>query len=101
MPPTVPVARVDRDFSSQQLLPAQLRLLYANANLGVVINILAATVLGGLQWDVVARPLVFAWWFYILLVSVARTRSPGITGTPLQPLQIATSGARSSPPASL
>jgi signal transduction histidine kinase/ActR/RegA family two-component response regulator len=72
MPPTAPIARVDRDFSSQQLLPAQLRLLYANASLGVVINILAATVLSGLQWGVVAKPLVFAWWLYILLVSVAR-----------------------------
>ena len=72
MPPTAPIARVDRDFSSQQLLPAQLRLLYGNANLGVVINILAATVLGGLQWGVVAKPLVFSWWIYILLVSVAR-----------------------------
>jgi signal transduction histidine kinase/ActR/RegA family two-component response regulator len=72
MPPTAPIARVDRDVSSQQLLPAQLRLLYANASLGVVINILAATVLSGLQWGVVAKPLVFAWWIYILLVSVAR-----------------------------
>ncbi len=72
MPTTAPIARVDRDFSSQELLPAQLRLLYGNANLGVVINILAATVLGGLQWGVVAKPLVFSWWIYILLVSVAR-----------------------------
>ena len=68
MPPTASVAR----DSSQQLLPAQLRLLYANASLGVVINILAATVLSGLQWGVVAKPLVVAWWIYILLVSVAR-----------------------------
>lgn len=72
MPPTAPVARVDRDFTSQQILPAQLRLLYANASLGLIINILAATVLSGLQWGVVAKPLVFAWWLYILLVSVAR-----------------------------
>lgn len=72
MPPTASVARVDRASSSQQLLPAQLRLLYANANLGVVINILAATILSGLQWGIVARPVVFGWWFYILLVSVAR-----------------------------
>jgi signal transduction histidine kinase/ActR/RegA family two-component response regulator len=69
MPPSVSVAR---ESSSQQLLPAQLRLLYANASLGVVINILAATVLSGLQWGVVAKRLVFAWWIYILLVSVAR-----------------------------
>ena len=68
MPTTASVAR----DSSQQLLPAQLRLLYANASLGVVINILAATVLSGLQWGVVAKPLVVAWWIYILLVSVAR-----------------------------
>src|ERR1700742_1855966 len=69
MPPTASVAR---DSSSQQLLPAQLRLLYDNASLGGVINILAATILSGLQWGVVAKPLVLAWWIYILLVSVAR-----------------------------
>jgi signal transduction histidine kinase/ActR/RegA family two-component response regulator len=72
MPPTASVARVDQGSSGQPLLPAQLQLLYGNANLGVVINILAATILSGLQWGVVARPVVLVWWLYITLVSVAR-----------------------------
>ncbi len=72
MPPTAFVARVDRESPHEQLLPAQLKLLYANANLGVVINILAATILARLQWDVVARTVIVGWWLYITLVSVAR-----------------------------
>ena len=72
MPPTASVARVHRDSIGQRLLPAQLRLLYGNANLGVVINILAATILSGLQWGVVAKPVVAAWWLYIVLASIAR-----------------------------
>ena len=72
MPPTASEVRVNRDSSREQILSAQLRLLYANANLGVVVNILAATILGGLQWGTVAKPLVVAWWLYIALVSVAR-----------------------------
>jgi signal transduction histidine kinase/ActR/RegA family two-component response regulator len=69
---SMPAASVTRDSPQEQLLAAQLRLLYANANLGVVINILAATILGGLQWGIVSRPVVLGWWLYITLVSVAR-----------------------------
>ena len=58
MRPTASVVPVDRDSSAEQLLSAQLRLLYANANLGVVVNILAATILGGLQWGIVPKPIV-------------------------------------------
>src|SRR5271156_4226235 len=65
-------ASVTRDSPQEQLLPAQLKLLYANANLGVVINVLAATILGGLQWGLVPQPVVVGWWLYITLVSVAR-----------------------------
>jgi signal transduction histidine kinase/ActR/RegA family two-component response regulator len=65
-------ASVTRDSPQEQLLPAQLKLLYANANLGVVVNILAATILGGLQWGLVPQPVVVGWWLYITLVSVAR-----------------------------
>jgi signal transduction histidine kinase/ActR/RegA family two-component response regulator len=72
MSPIASGARVDQDFPKEQLLSAQLRLLYANANLGVIINILAATTLGGLQWGIVAKPVVIAWWLYIILVSVLR-----------------------------
>jgi signal transduction histidine kinase/ActR/RegA family two-component response regulator len=38
----------------------------------VVINVLAATILGGLQWGIVPPPVVLGWWLYITLVSVAR-----------------------------
>jgi signal transduction histidine kinase/ActR/RegA family two-component response regulator len=72
MPPTAPIVPVHRDSSREQLLWAQLRLLYANASLGVVVNILAATILGGLQWEIVPKPIIRGWWLYILLVSVAR-----------------------------
>ncbi len=72
MPATASATRVHRDSLEDQLLPAQLRLLYANANLGVVINILAATILSGLQWGIVPKPVVLGWWLYITLVSVAR-----------------------------
>jgi signal transduction histidine kinase/ActR/RegA family two-component response regulator len=72
MHPTASVARVNRDLSKEQLLSAQLRLLYANTNLGVVVNFLAATILGGLQWGVIRSPVVIAWWLYIALVSVMR-----------------------------
>jgi signal transduction histidine kinase/ActR/RegA family two-component response regulator len=72
MRPTASLVPVDRDSSREQLLSAQLRLLYANANLGVVVNILAATILGGLQWGMVPKSIVTGWWLYITLVSVAR-----------------------------
>ena len=72
MRPTASVARVNRDSSSEQLLAAQLRLLYGNANLGVVVNILAAAILGALQWGIVSKPTIMAWCLYITLVSIAR-----------------------------
>jgi signal transduction histidine kinase/CheY-like chemotaxis protein len=72
MRPTASVARVNRDSSSEQLLAAQLRLLYGNANLGVVVNIVAAAILGALQWGIVSKPAIMAWCLYITLVSIAR-----------------------------
>ena len=72
MRPTASEARVTRDSSSEQLLAAQIRLLYGNANLGVVVNILAAAILGALQWGIVSRPRIVAWCLYITLVSIAR-----------------------------
>jgi signal transduction histidine kinase/ActR/RegA family two-component response regulator len=69
---TASVARVNRESNKEQLLSAQLRLLYANTNLSVVVNILAATILGSLQRGVVRSTLVLGWWLYIALVSVAR-----------------------------
>jgi signal transduction histidine kinase/ActR/RegA family two-component response regulator len=61
-----------QDSSKEQILSAQLRLLYANANLGVGVTILAATILGGLQWGIIATPVVIGWWLYMILVSLVR-----------------------------
>jgi signal transduction histidine kinase/CheY-like chemotaxis protein len=72
MRPTASEARVNRDSSSDQLLAAQLRLLFGNANLGVVVNIVAAAIVGALQWGIVSRPKIVAWCLYIALVSMAR-----------------------------
>jgi signal transduction histidine kinase/CheY-like chemotaxis protein len=69
---TASVARVNRESNKEQLLSAQLRLLYANTNLSVVVNILAATILSSLQRGVVRSSLVLGWWLFIALVSVAR-----------------------------
>jgi signal transduction histidine kinase/ActR/RegA family two-component response regulator len=72
MRPTAAGLRVNRDSSREQILSAQLRLLYANANLGAVVNILAATILGALQWATIAKSVIIGWWLYITLVSVVR-----------------------------
>ena len=53
MPSTAPVVRVNQDPSRERILSAQLRLLYANANVGIGVTILAATILGALQWGII------------------------------------------------
>jgi signal transduction histidine kinase/CheY-like chemotaxis protein len=72
MRPTAAGAQVNRDSSREQILSAQLRLLYANANLGAVVNILAATILGALQWGMIPKSVLIGWWLYITLVSAVR-----------------------------
>jgi signal transduction histidine kinase/CheY-like chemotaxis protein len=88
MRPTASEVRVNTDSSSEQLLAAQVRLLYGNANLGVVVNIVAAAILGALQWGIISKPTIIAWCSYITLVSIARyvfarlywRTPPGTTG---------------------
>ena len=72
MRPTPSGVLVKRDSVKEQILPAQLRLLYANANLGVGVNVVAATVLGALQWGIISRPVIIGWWLYLGLVSIVR-----------------------------
>jgi signal transduction histidine kinase/ActR/RegA family two-component response regulator len=72
--PTASIGRVDQQSSGEQILSEQLRLLYANANLGVAVNVLAATILAGLQWGIVSQRVVIGWWLYIILVAIARFR---------------------------
>ncbi len=72
MRPAASGVLVNQDSAREQVLSAQLGLLYANANLGVGVNILAASVLGGLQWGIISRPVVIGWWLYMTATSVVR-----------------------------
>ncbi|HTG61738.1 MAG TPA: PAS domain S-box protein [Terriglobia bacterium] len=65
-------ARVEEDSRRQEILSAQIRLLYANANTGVGVTILAATTLAILQWGIVSNFQVLGWWLYMILISVSR-----------------------------
>jgi signal transduction histidine kinase/ActR/RegA family two-component response regulator len=69
MPPAATLPNIDSDQSRQHLLSAQLRLVYDNATLGAAVNVLAATVLCGLLWNLIARPQVIGWWLYIVVVA--------------------------------
>ena len=54
------------------ILSAQVRLLYANSNLGVAVNVLAATILCYLQWGTVPNSAIVGWWLYMMAASLAR-----------------------------
>jgi signal transduction histidine kinase/CheY-like chemotaxis protein len=72
MSPTASEVRVNQDSGRDQVLSAQLGLLYANTSLGVGVNLLAATILASLQWEMVQKSVVAGWWLYMTLVSVVR-----------------------------
>jgi PAS domain S-box-containing protein len=50
----------------------QIRLIYANTTLSVVVTILVSSVLSYLQWNVIAHATVLGWLAYMLLVSAGR-----------------------------
>jgi hypothetical protein len=63
---------VDQDFRWREVLWAHVGGLYANANLGVCVTKIAATILVLLQWGMVSKSVAVGWWFYMTLVSVSR-----------------------------
>ena len=65
-------APVGLDFRRQQTLSAQVRMLYASANVAFGVTTLASTILGYLEWGIAPRVVVLWCWIYINLVSVAR-----------------------------
>jgi signal transduction histidine kinase/ActR/RegA family two-component response regulator len=76
MPPTssaTGAARIQQDSRGQEILSAQIRLLYANSNIAAGITIAAATTLALLQWGTVPNFRVLGWWVYMTLVSVSRS----------------------------
>ena len=65
-------AQANGDCRRRQVLAAQVRLLYGNANLGVGVTLVATSILGRLQWEVVAHPIVLSWCLYMFLVAAGR-----------------------------
>jgi signal transduction histidine kinase/ActR/RegA family two-component response regulator len=63
---------MEQDSGKQQILSAQLALLYANGNLAIAVSVLVATTLGGLQWPVISHTIVACWWLYMMLVALVR-----------------------------
>src|SRR6266568_1426570 len=60
------------DSRRQQILAAQVRLLYNNANVGIVVTLIATVILGRLQWEVAPHLIILGWCLYMFLVSVGR-----------------------------
>jgi signal transduction histidine kinase/ActR/RegA family two-component response regulator len=67
-----PAITTGQDHRRQQILLSQVRLLYANTYAGVCVTVIAAALLGRLEWGLVPHPLVTGWWVYMGLVSLAR-----------------------------
>jgi signal transduction histidine kinase/ActR/RegA family two-component response regulator len=74
MPNSLPVtpAQANGDCRRRQVLAAQVRLLYGNANVGIGVTLVATLVLGRFQWDLVGHPIVLSWCLYMFLVTVGR-----------------------------
>src|SRR5579863_5602303 len=72
LPSSQAPVRARQDSRRQEMLSAQTRLLYANANVGVGVTILAATIMVCLQWGIVPNSVVLGWWLFLTAVSLAR-----------------------------
>jgi len=66
------VVHVQKHSRKRQIRAAQVRMLYGSGNVGVVVTLVAATVLGRLQWAVIPHAVVLSWWLCMLLVALAR-----------------------------
>ena len=53
----------------QEILSAQVRLLYANANVGIAVTLFAAALVGRLQWATISHSVIVGWWVYMAVVS--------------------------------
>jgi hypothetical protein len=60
------------DSRRRQIRAAQVRLLYSNVNVGVGVTLVAAAILGRLQWGVAPHAVIAGWGLYTVLVSASR-----------------------------
>jgi signal transduction histidine kinase/CheY-like chemotaxis protein len=75
MTPSFPLpeaAAHHRDSTKPEILAAQVRLLFGNANVGVAVTVVAASILARLQWQASPHRVILLWWLYMALISTAR-----------------------------
>jgi signal transduction histidine kinase/CheY-like chemotaxis protein/HPt (histidine-containing phosphotransfer) domain-containing protein len=60
-------------FRKQQLLAAQVGLLYANVNTAVVVTVIGTVILGVLQWGFIPHPVILGWCLYSLVIAALRS----------------------------
>ena len=65
--------RIQQDSRKREILSAQMKLLFSNANIGLGTTVFAATTLALLQWRTVSQYFIVGWWSYITLLAVARS----------------------------
>ena len=91
-----------RDFRRPELLASQIRLLYGNANVGVGVTLVAAPILGRLQWGVISHRLVLGWCAYMVLVVGGEVRPVAALSAPRpRETRVRAGGAARSPWAQL
>lgn len=66
------VAHLQGDSRGRQISAAQVRMLYGNVNVGVVVTLVAATILGRLQWGVISHRIILGWCLFTFLIAAAR-----------------------------
>lgn len=71
-PSSTEAASARGNSGARQILTAQVRLLYSNANVGVAVTLVATAVLGRLEWGGAPHLIILGWCTYMFLVSVAR-----------------------------
>jgi signal transduction histidine kinase/ActR/RegA family two-component response regulator len=69
---TTEVARGGSDSRVEAILCDQVRLLYANTNVSVVVTVVSATVLARLQSGYISAGVILAWWVYMIVLSALR-----------------------------
>lgn len=72
---SLPVAGAAQDSRQWDVLSAQVRLLFASANLAFGVTVLAADMLVALEWGFVPNSVLLWWWLYMHVVAVARYAS--------------------------
>jgi signal transduction histidine kinase/ActR/RegA family two-component response regulator len=69
MPPRI---HADQDPRQEQVLAAQVRLLYANRDITAAVTLVATAILGRLQWNIGSHAAILVWCLYMTLVTAGR-----------------------------